>query len=76
MSKEGKARKPHPTLSRVLMALASILLVAAIVLTGVAGYFSNTLNSYFTRRQIDTTDAEKQAVYAANTELASWSTCS
>ena len=70
MSKEGKARKPHPVLSRVLMVLTSILLVAAIVLTGVAGYFANTLNSYFTRREIDVTDEEKQAVYAANTELA------
>ena len=70
MGKEGKAKKPHPVLSRVLMVLTSILLVAAIVLTGVTGYFSSTLDNYFTRRQIDTTDEKKQAIYAANTDLA------
>ena len=70
MSKKDKVRKPHPVRSRVLMVLTSILLVAAIVLTGAGAMYANTLNNYFTRRNIDTTPEKTQAAHESATELA------
>ena len=70
MSKKDKVRKPHPILSRVLMVLTSILLVAAIVLTSVGAMYANTLDNYFTRRNIDTTAEKTKAVHEAANELA------
>ena len=70
MSNETNAKKPHPVRARVLMALASILLVAAIALSIAGPIFANTLDSYFTRRTIHTTPEQTQSIHEAANELA------
>ena len=70
MSKEEKAKKPHPVRARVLMVLTSILLVAAVALSIAGPIFANALDSYFTRRNIQTTEDRTKSIRDASNALA------
>lgn len=67
---EEKKVKKYPTLHKVFMVIASILLVAALVLDVVGVMYAGTLNNYFTRRNIDTTAEKTGEIYAKNVDLA------
>lgn len=69
MNEKSNGRAPSPVLGRVLMVLTSLLLVVAVGLSSAAPFFKDMMDGYFTRRQIDVTEEEKNAAFEKNTEL-------
>lgn len=70
MNENQKAGRTKTVLSRVLMAVTSVLLAAAVGLSAAAPHFSDMLDGYFTRRNIDVTEESKHAAFEKNTSLA------
>ena len=70
MKENQPNRVPSLVPGRILMVLTSLLLVAAIGLSAAAPYFKDMMDGYFTRRNIDVTEEEKQAAFQKNTALA------